>query len=1126
MDKVKNKRIALVALLLVLALVASVFAFTTPLRAKADGETEIDWPSQFTAACWNADNEVRLPTTQFVNGDGPSDGKVSSVSIKRGTTAFAASHVYIWGANLTFYFIGAGYDGKNAQNGDTLIITNDFTVSNNGVNYISSEEISYVYSDGIWAIPVPEEDLSGYTDMNIVKMATSGRAGETPFYVYTDSAHTGNIEGANVLQYVIMRYPDGNIADVWYCRVDSEQARFFVHSPDGSGGNINLPGEIPQGSTFTIKRGFRLDEVSALKEDKVFIFAGDDFAPYVKTESFEVEDVELLSGGKTALSVTVTPANSNDIVTYTVTAGSDVISVSGNELTAKKTGTATVTVKIGDLETKTINVTVLDSSDADDIEITGELAIWQYENINDLDISTLSGKFVIGENKYDMSVTADMISYPDGFTTATAGEYDATVTFEAKTTITKTVKLTVKSVSALSIASIGLDGAMHSISVNWNGCSNTLQNVMSGDAHTEFANRILPYVEMKFKNASGAITPALQMVNQNYIWIYPSVGGAVIDHPDYAAGDTVKFKEGLRIGAGERLASDITYVYNGTTFVVLVEPTAVSITEKPEQLFLNATYRLKLASTPSDATEAVYTYTSSNPEYATVNNGVITAKQVTDETVQSVTVTVSYKDISDSITFTIVAELPKKGIELVGALPQYYIPVSTTEKPTSLYGQGFKLSYRYIYDDDSVSDEFEVTEDMLGEFDYTTAGDRDLTVTVTSGENTYTQSVGIHVYEYAVIGRWKAIGVDGYGDDRNEGGKQFNGNMLITANNYSASRANVKGGKELEEMLGYMEYTTADGSTKYTLSNGKLGMWLLGSTVMISVNGKGFTGAPENGYMLGDKILFKQGMPLYGWSGEIIPQDPDDPENPSKIKPGTGCMYVIGYLDADYTYFCYEQDNKMSLWDLYKEYTDFTVGSSEIVLTVGGTGSIGAQCTPVDATTGKFGYVSSDENIVSVNEYGNLLGKATGKATVTVTLTGGKDEEGNAVAPIVKTVNVEVKRGIAKIEGDFIIKAGSAFNPSEHKIKVTFTDGTVEEIALDDDRVIADDVDAANLDNPYTVMVTIDGNSRKGTFTVTIASKGGCNCGSSIGGIGSIILGLCAIAIAMIAVRRRNRKEN
>lgn len=1150
MNKVQTKRFAVLALLLSLVLGVTAFALLgVRSTAKAAGETELILPREFVDSRGNG---FAIPITQLSNyaqggvvGAEDAD-KLAKVYVKRGTNTYASSHIYTW-ANLAIYFNNSGYLSQAVQTGDQLVIEAGLTFQPTGSTetFICTNGASWTFDGTSWKADweEEEEDLSGYTDMQVTGMTVSGRHRQVPVTVITDSANAVDVGAAGgsdavAVSYAAFRFPDGTPGDVWYCRKDKEQANFFVRTKENAADNIDTVAKLPIGSIFTAKRGFRLDTVSALKEEVSFIFRGTEWEKYVPATEFTADSaVELLSGGTAQIGVTTTPADATDLVTYTVTSGADVIEVSASGLiTSKKTGTATVSVKVGALTAQTVNVTVTSAAAATGIEVTGEIEVWQYDDIKNADISKLAGKYVIGANKYDMAIEKSMIPALQSVNTDTAGKVPVQVqTQPGDTLLEATVQVNVKASKALSVVNSGCSNG----NVLWVMFDSTDSEYNFNDPYAPPAdtNTILqnmaPFVVANLKTANGA-TPTLAMQlnyitaqNNRTVNLYWNSGIA------HTRGDVVTLKKGFPAVAtatvSERLTQDITFVFNGEQWVELIEPTAVTITEKPTTLYLNVTHKLQIATTPANA-NGVLTFESSNPDYVTVSDdGVITPKQKTDATTQTVTVTVKYKGLSDSIAFAITDAPVVTGIVVEDKIPAYYVPVSKTDAPTSLFGEGFTLKYHYTYEGtEAIGPSTDVTPEMLGTFDYTQTGDRPLTVSVTVGDDVFTDTVMIRVYEVKTLSWWQDLGVDGYGDDRNKP-NQYNGCMLITARNYSSSGANITGQdvdtgvKELNKMLEYVTYTTKAGEV-YTAENKKIGGWLLGSTILINANGKGFTGAPENGYQLGDKVTFREGMPLYGWSGELYTTEHDS----HTPKAGTGCMYVIGRLDADYTYFCYEQNDTYSLWSEYIEYSDFTVSGS-VTISVEGTGSLNAALVTADARspkkdTGVFRYVSSDTSVVTVNDTGNLVGVKEGTATVTVTVVPFEASGYQKELPA-KTVNVTVKKGIASIEGAFTVKPGAVFDPAAHKIKVTYTDGSSEEIALNDDRVQAEDVNTSEVgENVYKIIVTIDGVTKRGTFTVAVKEDEGCGCGGSAAA-GSIAFGGTALVLALAAVAIRKKRK-
>ena len=598
-------------------------------------------------------------------------------------------------------------------------------------------------------------------------------------------------------------------------------------------------------------------------------------------------------------------------------------------------------------------------------------------------------------------------------------------------------------------------------------------------------------------------------------------------------GDTLTIKKGLPGINGERLAETVTYVYNGSRFVVLVEPETFSLAETSATVFINVTKKIVVKD--DDNVTAVYSYVSDHPEIATVSPyGVITG--VKEGTAK---ITVSYKNLAKELTVTVKPEPAKTGIEIVTDITKFYVPVSTTEAPTSFVKAGYTLKARYVYEGGEYGGEFDVTEDQIGEIDYTTAGNYDLTVTV--GE--FTADVNVEVYNYREVTSFNTLGVSGYdiNDDRNASGT-WNGHMIISMSSVSTSAGNLLSTASCETMSEYIVYTTADGKTYYgkgDKDNGiddRIGLWQLGTNLLIMIKPEGATANLGYGsedhwkkdaqhpyvpiYKLGDKITFKKGMPIYAWKGAL--------DGSNKPLEGAGCLIVEGIVTEDIVYFCYEDNGTSSLWMIYKEYTDFTV-TAEKTMSLGTASPAGAVKVPADATTGTFAYVSDHPEIVSVTKDGNMLAEKVGTATITITLTGGKDADGNDLAPIVKTIKVTVKNGIKSISGKITVQKDAQVNLGDYEITVKYSDGSEVKVKLDDERVVVEDIDASTVGTTTANILFNDGTEQKrGTITVEVVEKtapadsgnsGKKGCGGSLGGLG--ILGGLAVAAAVVINKKK-----
>ena len=598
-------------------------------------------------------------------------------------------------------------------------------------------------------------------------------------------------------------------------------------------------------------------------------------------------------------------------------------------------------------------------------------------------------------------------------------------------------------------------------------------------------------------------------------------------------GDTLTIKKGLPGINGERLAETVTYVYNGSQFVVLVEPETFSLAETSATVFINVTKKIVVKD--DDKVTAVYSYVSDHPEIATVSPyGVITG--VKEGTAK---ITVSYKNLAKELTVTVKPEPAKTGIEIVTDITKFYVPVSTTEAPTSFVKAGYTLKARYVYEGGEYGEEFDVTEDQIGEIDYTTAGNYDLTVTV--GE--FKSAVNVEVYNYREVTSFNTLGVSGYdiNDDRNTSGT-WNGHMIISMSSVSTSAGNLLSTASCETMSEYIVYTTADGKTYYgkgDKDNGiddRIGLWQLGTNLLIMIKPEGATANLGYGsedhwkkdaqhpyvpvYKLGDKITFKKGMPIYAWKGAL--------DGSNKPLEGAGCLIVEGIVTEDIVYFCYEDNGTSSLWMIYKEYTGFTV-TAEKTMSLGTASPAGAVKVPADATTGTFTYVSDHPEIVSVTKDGNMLAEKVGTATITITLTGGKDADGNALAPIVKTIKVTVKNGIKSISGKITVQKDAQVNLGDYEITVKYSDGSEVKVKLNDERVVVEDIDTSKVGSTTANILFNDGTEQKrGTITVEVVEKtqpadsgnsGKKGCGGSLGGLG--ILGGMAVAAAVVINKKK-----
>lgn len=684
------------------------------------------------------------------------------------------------------------------------------------------------------------------------------------------------------------------------------------------------------------------------------------------------------------------------------------------------------------------------------------------------------------------------------------------------------VNITVKvlDTTELNVTNVRVDLDWNKIAVE----TDTANQKSDTSAHTEY----LRYFEYDRDGVKLTVSGYIIYGNKYEIDVKDTDGNWMVrDKVAYCkVGDKFTVKKGLPFINGERLTETVTYVYNGTKFVKLVEPETFDV-DATMSVFVNGVKQINVKD--DAAVTAVYKYASSDDTVATVSEtGVVKGIKV-----GTAKITVSYKDVSKEITVTVSEEPAKKGIEIVSDIEIFYVPVATATADNNFTSMGYTLLARYLYVDGSVGDVFDVEASQIGDINYTVAGLKDLTITI--GE--FTATVKVNVYEYKNVTSFTSLGVSGYdvNDDRNQPGT-WNGHMIIGMNSISTSKGNMLSTESSEKMSEYIVYETAEGNKYYGKADkdndiiDRIGVWQLGTNLLIMIKPEGSNANVGYGsedhwksdasygyvpvYKAGDKITFLAGMPIYAWKGSL-----GENNYPAE---GKGCLIVEGYVTEDIVYYCYEEDGVKSLWQIYKEYTDFTVNPS-VTLTVGGTGSIGAVKTPIDATTGKFTYESSDPAVVTVTKDGNLAGLGIGTATVTVTLTGGKDADGNALDPIVKTVTVTVKKGIKSVSGEITVTKGATIDLADYEITVRYTDGTEENISLGANNVIVEDIDTSVTGTTeYGVRVTIDGETKRGTLTVTVkdAKKG---CKGDVVSVSSI-LGMAFVTAGVIIVRKKSKK--
>lgn len=647
---------------------------------------------------------------------------------------------------------------------------------------------------------------------------------------------------------------------------------------------------------------------------------------------------------------------------------------------------------------------------------------------------------------------------------------------------------------------------------------------------------VLPYFSFVYPNGNIADVWCAR-VDGKVIRLYIHEPGSQsnIGMATMPEGGVLTIRAGFGILNTEALQEDVSYVYNGTGFVALNAPSSESDYEitTPNDTHIKVGQDLQIEVKAADGITAYFRYAVNNKEIATISSlGVL--RGLSEGTV---TVSVWYGNLPVKTVTIVVDPLQKEDIdsfEIVTDIDQFIIPVNGNPSGSTNYfyetvveSGGYVLMGQYTLTN-GVKVNVEITADMIGKQDFAEAGN--YAVIITDPLSEMTAEIEVEVINQRVVGTFSSLGVSGYDvdDSRNASGT-WNGHMMVGMDAFSTNTLNMTGKNTAEaavlrDMSNYIVYEDAKDGVVYQNTYDEQGkavdtpisLWQLGSRYLVLIRPNGYSGTKGYGvidgeqipiYRQGDKITFKAGMPAYKFIGNA---------------DNTAGYYIVeGVRESDITYYCYEDNGTSSLWQLYIEYTDFTVSES-IEIEAGAAQPIGAVRVPADATTGTFTYQSSDPSVVTINEVGTMIGMSTGEATITITLSGGKDENGEDRAPITKEVKVTVVRGVSKVEGSIEVRQGEEVDLSQYSVVVTYTDGTTEEIRLNDERVVMDQINTDELGTlTYRVSVTINGTPVRGTLTVNVVAAGGCSSavGAASAGIAAAVL-LAAGAILFVRKKK------
>lgn len=1076
-------------------------AFGITIAGRAEGETEIDWPDVLTSSYWSGDTELRIPTNLDKTTETPitSDAAMlAKVKVTRGDDTFACSHIYNWGGSLTFYFNGSGYTGKTPTAGDKLSVDAGLSVTTSGGNtFVNSEAISWTFDGTDW---VKDGVQITETVMELPAILFgSDWNGDTEIRI------PSNLKSLNQAQ---LAYDSSMLGKVKITRGETTFACTHIYEWNGElsfyFNGSNYTGKTPQkGDVLSIDAGLQVTN----KENNLY-----------KTEealSWTFDGTVWVKTGATATQVSfpssIAAGDWNSDTEVRIPSNLENNNQGG--LTYSSSMLGLVKIVRGDTTFACSHIYEWGGKITfyfNGSGYTGKTAPQPGDRLiisAGLQVTNKNG--LVYYNTEELSYTCDGVGWVK----------DREVPDRDLSSLTE---IEIESITTTD--SIG--GKTDSVFYINTTSTNTAD---FGDANYDDTYTVLPYLSFVYPDGKiGDVWCVRVNGRVARLFIHEPGSQTNLNANTIPEGGVLTIKAGFGILETEAVKEDVSFVYNGTAFVPLVAPEEFSIATANDTE-IKVGQSLKIEITDADTVTAYYKYSVSDPTIATVD----ALGNVTGMADGKVTVTVWYGDLAPQTVDIVVTPITADDItdfQVIDTIEKYMIPVSTTDKPTSVWKtvveEGkFTLQAHYTLTNGVVVT-VDITKEEIqdSEIDYTVAGKH--TITVKDDLSGRTDTIEVEVFAYREVGAFDSIGVSGYdvNDERNQGGT-WNGHMMIGMNSYSTNTYNMTGGISndvLAEMADYVVYERADGTVlQNTEEDRPVALWELGANILVMIRPEGATGTMGYGvdkntgenipiYNQGDKITFKAGMPIFLYVC-----------NATKTE---GYFVQEGYLTKDFTYYCYSDNGTSSLWQIYIEYTDFTV-SETMEMGVNTTAQIGAVRVPVDATTGTFSYKSSDESVVTINASGVMIGMKAGTATITVTLTGGKDAEGNVLEPIVKTVTVTVSRGVSSIKGEGTIEVGATFDASKYEVTITYTDGTTEKVSLSREDVVMQEVDTSKVgEQSYNVMVTVDGESVRGTFTLTVTEKAR-GCGSAVAGtaIGAAAL-LLAASVAVICIRRKREK--
>ena len=549
------------------------------------------------------------------------------------------------------------------------------------------------------------------------------------------------------------------------------------------------------------------------------------------------------------------------------------------------------------------------------------------------------------------------------------------------------------------------------------------------------------------------------------------------------------------------LKSDIKFVYDGSAFhKYLGEPTDFTFTGK-NLISVGEQVATTIEVTP-EGTYGKASYSSSAEAIATVS----TDGKITGVAEGEAVISAKIGEIVKTLEVTVLPEKEIKGIQFVNVYNYYSVLLNSD--PSDFHPNLHTV--KFVYEDDSLSGEIEVPASavVMDTLDTTVEGEVELGVKVTVNDVEYQTSITVVVYDY-------------YDQKPSEVGivDWFAYATFIQFPNTSTNRANFTSNDyiPLSDYANKVHYTKHDGTSI------NLGFYFLAENLALFPQFKDDQGNPvtldvnnyNDYYEAGDLITIDAQTPLYKWTGDIF-----DAGGTGAPIAGTGEAIIEGYVVDSITY---RYDG--NVWGLYVPYTDMELGSTDISLVIGESVSAGATRVPANATTGKFTYATSNDQVATVSPNGVIKGVGEGTCTITVTLS----DEGENVktGTIAVTVTDEVT-GL-EISGELKVKKGTPLESvdlsSLDAYLVMASGKKGEKVSLAGATISGLNTDEVG-DQTAVITIIVNGKTVSGTFVINVYEESAKTkgCGGSVIATSAIISLATFAGVALLLTKKRREK--